>query len=64
VRAVLCCNVSPWNTDIEKLIIAQIVNRSLAVMDLEGLLPRSQQPATGHFPEPDESNPHPQTQHL
>jgi hypothetical protein len=28
-------------------------------MELEGSLPRSQEFATGPYPEPDESNPHP-----
>jgi hypothetical protein len=30
-------------------------------MEHEGLIPYSQQPANGPYPEPDEFNPHPQT---
>jgi hypothetical protein len=30
-------------------------------MEHQGLLPYSQQPATGHYSEPDESNAYPQT---
>jgi hypothetical protein len=30
-------------------------------MEPEGSLPRSQEPATRPYPEPNESNPHPQT---
>jgi hypothetical protein len=30
-------------------------------MELEGLLPCSQEPATGPYPDADESSPHPQT---
>jgi hypothetical protein len=37
---------------------------STPFMEPEGSLPRSQQPATSHYPEPDESGPHPHSPFL
>jgi hypothetical protein len=46
---------------LEKLTVIQPVKKSPAFMETEGSSPRSQQPATGPYPEPDESSPHPPT---
>jgi hypothetical protein len=42
----------------EKLTVTQLVKKFLIFMQLEGSLPCSQQPATGQYPEPDESSLH------
>jgi hypothetical protein len=43
--------------ELKKLIIAQLVREPTPFGNPEGLLLYSQQPATSHYPEPDESSP-------
>jgi len=47
---------------LEKLIVTQLDKKFAHFMEPEGSLPCSQQPATGPFPEQDESSPHPPTE--
>jgi hypothetical protein len=48
----------PWKVKVTKQRILKHSNS--VVQEPEGLSPHSQQPATGSYPEPAESNPHPQ----
>jgi hypothetical protein len=43
---------------VEKLAVAQLVKKFPVFMDTEYLLPCSQEPATGTYPEADKSIPH------
>jgi hypothetical protein len=43
--------------ELKKLIIAKLVREPTPFGNPEGLLLYSQQPATSHYPEPDESSP-------
>jgi hypothetical protein len=52
---------APWRTRnrvLEKLTVAQVVNKLSTFMQPRGSLPCSKQPAVGLYAEPLESNPH------
>jgi hypothetical protein len=57
----VCANSSglltPWNTALENLIVAQLVKKFLSFREREGSLPHSQKPATDPYTEP-EFSPH------
>jgi len=59
-HVIIAPKLSPWSTVIlKKLIFAQLVKHIPRFLEPEGLLPRLQEPATGHYPESDESSSHP-----
>jgi hypothetical protein len=50
--------LTPWSRILlQKLTVAQLVEKFPAFMEPESSLPCSQQPATDPYPEPDESSP-------
>jgi hypothetical protein len=66
----LLLGTNPWNklspqstVLLKKLKVAQLINLP-RFMEPESSLPCSQEPATGHYPAPDESSPHTHTVYL